>query len=224
MAIMGAGLAGVAQFWHVQAQREKEVELLFIGNQFRRSIGAYYERSPGAFRQFPKELSDLLKDPRFPDVQRHLRKVYVDPMTGKPEWALMRGPDGGIIGVHSLSGEKPLKVAGFVGMNVQFADASAYRDWKFAYLPADPRGMAEVARSLEGAGVRLQTFAPEGAGTPMFQPPPGAQEDAGSRQARCADERTKNLRSCGDAAGQAGRENPCVADVLRKFEACIAAN
>jgi hypothetical protein len=222
VALMGAGLVSVSQFWHIQAKREKEAELLFIGNQFRRSIGAYYERSPGAFRQFPKQLSDLVRDPRFPDVQRHLRKVYADPMTGKAEWALMRGPDGGIIGVHSVSTEKPLKVAGFTGLNVQLADSTAYRDWKFAYLPADPRGMAEVARSLEAAGLRLQPLTVQTPGAPLQSPFADPDTDPGVRQARCAEERGRQLLACGAAAAQAGRENPCVAEAMRKFQACVA--
>src|SRR5687767_9452079 len=46
--VMGAGLAAYGQIYSHQAQREKEAELLFVGNQFRQAIAAYYERTPGA--------------------------------------------------------------------------------------------------------------------------------------------------------------------------------
>src|ERR1700757_4232510 len=88
VALMGATLVAVAQVWHTQVKRDKEAELLFVGNQFRRAIALYYERAPGGFRQYPKQLNDLLQDPRFPNIQRHLRKLYLDPMTGKAEWGL----------------------------------------------------------------------------------------------------------------------------------------
>jgi type II secretory pathway pseudopilin PulG len=226
VAMMGAGLVGVAQFWHVQAKREKEAELLFIGSEFRRSIGAYYERSPGGQRQFPKQLSDLLQDPRYPDVQRHLRRVYIDPMTGKAEWALLRAPDGGIIGVHSLSKEKPIKIAGFTGFNVQFADAAAYQDWKFAYLPADARGMAMAAQSLAKTGVRVDPSAIQAMGIPppMPEDPVEAREkDMIARQTSCGETKARDLRACGEAAAEAGMSDPCIAEVLSRYHACISA-
>src|SRR4051794_1161127 len=98
VALMGAALVGVAQVWHTQVQRDKEEDLLFVGNQFRRAISLYYERAPGGARQYPRQMEDLLQDPRYPNVQRHLRKLYVDPVTGKPDWGLVKAPDGSIIG------------------------------------------------------------------------------------------------------------------------------
>src|SRR6478752_4068049 len=50
VALMGAALVGVAQVWHTQVQRDKEEDLLFVGNQFRRAISLYYERAPGGAR------------------------------------------------------------------------------------------------------------------------------------------------------------------------------
>ena len=37
-------LAGAGQLWRTEAQREKEKELMFIGEQFRLAIGSYYEK------------------------------------------------------------------------------------------------------------------------------------------------------------------------------------
>src|SRR3954464_14476503 len=86
IAVAGAGMAAYGELASHAAQREKEQELLFVGNQFRRAIGAYYERTPGAVKRFPRSLDELLEDKRHPVATRHLRRVYADPMTGKREW------------------------------------------------------------------------------------------------------------------------------------------
>lgn len=41
VAIAGIGLAGVGIVWHQDAQREREKELLFIGDEYRQAIGSY---------------------------------------------------------------------------------------------------------------------------------------------------------------------------------------
>ena len=88
IAVMGAGLAAFGELFSHAAQREKERELIFIGNQFRGAIASYYNKSPGA-KVYPKKLEDLLEDKRFPMPQHHLRRVYSDPMTGKAEWGMV---------------------------------------------------------------------------------------------------------------------------------------
>ena len=66
VAVIGVVLAGAGIVWRHAAQRDKEQELLFIGNQFRRAITSYYERTPGSVKRYPMKLEDLLQDPRFP--------------------------------------------------------------------------------------------------------------------------------------------------------------
>src|SRR6267142_92766 len=63
VAALGGGLAAYGELTSHAAQREKERELLFAGNQIRQAIGAYYERSPGGARRFPQKLEDLRKTP-----------------------------------------------------------------------------------------------------------------------------------------------------------------
>ena len=136
--IIGAGLAATGTFFSHQAQREKERELLFVGDQFRAAIGSYYRRSPGA-ASYPKKLEDLLEDKRFPMPVRHLRRLYADPMTGKPDWGLVQAPgDGGIMGIYSASAQAPIKTDNFDVANEAFKDAEHYADWKFVFKAPEP--------------------------------------------------------------------------------------
>jgi type II secretory pathway pseudopilin PulG len=148
VAILGIGLAAAGQLWSTAAKREKEAQLLFVGDEFRRAIGSYYDSSPGA-KQFPKQLEDLLEDKRFPTMRRHLRRIYVDPMTGKREWGLVKTGDR-ITGVHSLSEDKPLKTANFKPEDEAFSGAVTYADWQFTYQPSSA-GAPPSAQSAPGA-------------------------------------------------------------------------
>jgi type II secretory pathway pseudopilin PulG len=144
VAVMGIGLAAVAQVWSTAVQRERERELLFIGSQLRAAVAQYYNESPGA-KQYPRTLDDLLEDKRFPTSRRHLRRVYIDPMTGKAEWGLVRY-QGFLIGVHSLSEGTPVKSALFDPSDILLTGAAHYTEWRFVYTPegfeSAPRAVA----------------------------------------------------------------------------------
>ncbi|HUQ75542.1 MAG TPA: type II secretion system protein [Burkholderiales bacterium] len=132
VAIMGAGLAAFGTIYSQTAQRDKEAELLFVGEQFRAAIGSYYLKS----RVYPKKLDDLVEDKRFPMPVRHLRRIYADPMTGKADWGIVEFPGGGgIMGVYSLSEEKPIKTGNFSTKQAAFEDAENYTKWTFTYSP-----------------------------------------------------------------------------------------
>ena len=135
VAVMSAGLAATGDVWSHAAKREKEAELLFIGQQFRQAIAFYYEQSPGAAKQYPAKLEDLLEDKRFPTSRRHLRRLYADPMTGQPDWGIIEAPGGGIMGVHSRSGAEPVKKAEFGLRDRSFHQATNYYEWRFFYEP-----------------------------------------------------------------------------------------
>jgi type II secretory pathway pseudopilin PulG len=114
-----------------QAQREKEAQLLFVGDQFRRAIKSYYSTTPaGKSRSLPRSLDDLLEDPRFSAPIRHLRRLYVDPMTGQPDWVLVQGA-GGILGIHSRSTASTFKRKDFPVQNREFEGKETYADWVF---------------------------------------------------------------------------------------------
>jgi len=134
-AVLGAGLAATSLIESRVMQREREQELIFIGQQFTNAIGQYYQRSPGAQKLYPRTLEDLLLDTRYISTLRHLRRLYPDPFTGKPAWGPVAAPDGGIMGVHSLAARKPLKSGGFQGDLAPLNGAQTYADWKFVYRP-----------------------------------------------------------------------------------------
>lgn len=141
IAVIGAGLAATGEIWSQSSQREKEQELLFVGNQFRQAIALYYERTPGAAKQYPEKLEQLLDDKRHLTVQRYLRKIYVDPMTGTPEWGLVFDKPGGrIMGVYSLSKDAPIKMSGFRARDRHLEGATQYLEWRFVYEPPQATG------------------------------------------------------------------------------------
>jgi type II secretory pathway pseudopilin PulG len=135
IAVAGVVLAKVGMNWSQAAQREKETELLFIGNEYRKAIMLYYERTPGSVKKYPAKLEDLLLDTRYVTPQRYLRKLYRDPITGQAQWGLSMSPEGGIMGVYSLSADAPIKSAGFGRRDAAFEGAGKYADWIFSYTP-----------------------------------------------------------------------------------------
>ncbi len=158
VALHGAVLAAAGTMWHIAQKREKERELLFVGDQMRRAIRSYAASGPGVAGQLPRSLDDLLRDPRMPGVKRHLRRVFVDPMTGTTDWGLVMTPDGNaIVGVYSRSEDSPLKTGNFPADDADFASASMYSDWKFLYRPAGrppaaPPGGAGAAAGINATG------------------------------------------------------------------------
>jgi len=138
IAVMGAMLASVGSVWHTASQREKESELLYAGEQFRSAIQSYYEKTPGAAKQYPKSLDDLLQDRRHAVMQRHLRKVFIDPMTGSAKWGLLMAEQGGIRGVHSLSEAEAIKTANFSRPNRDFEGKLLVGEWHFTHGAAAP--------------------------------------------------------------------------------------
>ena len=163
VAFMAAGLAAIAEVATTAVRRDKEAELLFVGDQFARAIALYRASSPGA-QQYPQGLEDLLADKRFPNTRRHLRRVYPDPMTGSVDWGLVRGPGGGIVGVYSRATKPPLKTANFPKGYESFAGAASYADWRFV-ATTDGRIAAATA------GMTPQGGAPSAPPSVTLKPP-----------------------------------------------------
>ena len=169
VAILLGGLAIVGETWETSARREKEIELLFIGNQYRRAIGLYYLSTPGGVKAYPRQIEDLLKDPRQPGTVRHLRKLFPDPITGTP-FVVIKGADGGVQGVYSPSDDAPLKVANFRVRDAVFEGAQKYSDWKFISSPPPAPAAPATAKPAAGTSGTSATVAPSGTATPPANP------------------------------------------------------
>ena len=148
VAIIGIFLSTTATVWHVAAQREKEQQLLFVGAQLRAAIGHFYNAKVGQIHQYPQSLADLLRDPRAPGVERYLRKLYADPISGTTEWGLVKDTDDRIMGVYSLSDAHPIKLAGFSVDDKDFEGKEKYSQWVFIYQPKRVRNLTRAAPSL----------------------------------------------------------------------------
>jgi type II secretory pathway pseudopilin PulG len=135
MAIVGIAATASVQLGAVAQRRGAEQELLFLGAQFRAAFTSYANASPPNQPRFPRTLEQLLRDPRVPGLRRHLRRVPVDPLTGKDEWGIVRSADGYIVGIHSLSEAAPIKRGNFGAEFAEFAQASSYQGWVFKAAP-----------------------------------------------------------------------------------------
>lgn len=140
VALLGMGLALGAEVYRTSLQREQESALLAIGHEFRAAIRSYYQvpvakGAVTAFARYPTSLEDLLRDPRSVSVTRHLRQIYVDPLTGRAEWGLIKVGDR-IVGIHSLADRSALKQGNFEPQDLLFEGRAKVSEWWFTY-PAD---------------------------------------------------------------------------------------
>lgn len=134
--LLSLNLTLASTLYSFNQQREQELQLIFIGNQFKQAIANYYQKSPGVAKRYPQNFEVLLMDNRFVNTQRHLRKLYKDPITNQQDWGIIRAYDGGIMGVYSLSNKKVLKTSNFAADNLSLTDKVYYSDWKFTFEPA----------------------------------------------------------------------------------------
>ena len=148
MAVMAIFLTVAVQSASFQAQREKEEELIFRGQQAVEAIRLFRARNG----RFPLTLDELVKA-----KPRVLRKPWVDPMTGQADWVpVYLGEEGGtvvggspaatptpgtrgrpaqargpIIGVRSRVCTEAIKV---------YEGRTKYCEWKFFFDPQKQTG------------------------------------------------------------------------------------
>jgi type II secretory pathway pseudopilin PulG len=154
-----------------------EEELLAIGADFADALKSYAAVTPKGQPTQPRKLEDLLRDTRFPEPRRHLRKIFVDPVTGKAEWGVQyQGEQGGVIAVYSLSASRPLKVGNFDPRFSGFDNRQRISDWKFAAT-----GTAIVSLTgPDGPATEREDAAQQPAPFPsQEEPKEAAQDDAG---------------------------------------------
>jgi len=131
IALMGMAAAMASAVWSTTQRREDERELVFAGRMFAAAIDSFRSRALSPDHPFPQQLEDLLHDERGTATVRHLRRIYLDPMTGERKWGLVRLPDGGIVGVYSLSERTPFQRASVSGDFAFPFGSKSYRDWHF---------------------------------------------------------------------------------------------
>ena len=85
MAVAAVWMGAALPAWRQQAMREKEIELIFRGEQYAKAISLYQRKmGPGTY---PPSIDVLVQ-------QRFLRKKFKDPMVEDGEFALI--PVGGM--------------------------------------------------------------------------------------------------------------------------------
>ncbi|MGQ9496298.1 MAG: prepilin-type N-terminal cleavage/methylation domain-containing protein [Thermoanaerobaculaceae bacterium] len=154
MAVMAILMEVAVQTVTFQRQREKEEELIFRGQQYVEAVRLFRARQ-GRFPLTLKELAEV--NPRV------LRKVWVDPITGKNDWVpVFLGEEGGAgeetggaapVPTPSSSGERQSEARGpIIGVRSRscreaiklYEGRSRYCDWKFFFDP----------KKLQGPGMR----------------------------------------------------------------------
>ena len=161
IALIGMGLAAAGTLWRTESQRDREADLLFIGDQYRQAIRSYYELDPVQPR-LPQSIDDLLEDNRRPNIVRHLRRAYRDPLTGGA-FALIRQPNAkDIIGVYSPAPGQPFKTDGFSSKDAAFKGAKSYAEWRFVFvLPSRPPAAPNPPQQRQAQGSNVPPAAPQ---------------------------------------------------------------
>lgn len=148
LAIIGLVGAAALKVEALMARAAAEEELLETGAAFSAALDSYAAATPEGKPTQPPTLQDLLKDTRFPTIRRHLRKVFIDPISGKAEWGITYiGDKTGIVGIYSLSQAQPLKLANFDDRFQNFENKQHYAEWKFT---ANGQGALERATEMTG--------------------------------------------------------------------------
>lgn len=230
VAVLGWGLAAAAQLWTTAAAREKERELLFVGEQFRRAIASYYESTPQPMKQFPRMLTDLIEDRRFPIPRRHLRRLYADPISGSRDWGLVLTADKTVMGVYSKGRGTAFRTS--VPKAVTH-EGDGYGRWQFVYVIGAPVDGGAVAPRASGAapspspGIVSQSSSPvllpldTGTSTVVPAPVPKAPADPPRKPNECVSARASDMRSCAALGADPAAFERCLRDSNRRYAACI---
>jgi type II secretory pathway pseudopilin PulG len=185
MAVSAVWMSAMLPTWRHQAQRDRETELIFRGEQYARAIALYAMKNNGAL---PAQVDDLV-------AQGYLRRKWKDPITGKDFQLLgnTSAPQPGQIGGSGGGQGQPLLATGIRGVFSESPDpsirvynnAQQYNQWIFDYQAALLRmgriGGPGAARGDDGRGRSGPGVSPGGgrSGGPGRSLGPGG--DAGRR-------------------------------------------
>lgn len=165
LAVAAAGMAALGEQWALAAQREREAELVFRGQQISQALADWRDLSPpGQLVQSraPLTLQALLVDERVSPPRHHLRRLYADPFTGQPDWALLLDAEGRINGVASRSRRPAQRRVGVVLREGADDTRPTVGDWVFmaATQAAPIAAPASAAASASRAPRTLRTPRP----------------------------------------------------------------
>ena len=203
ISIMAVMMTAAMPVWKQMAQREKEAELVFRGEQYARAIGLFQRKNgPGVL---PPSF-DLLVEQRF------LRKKFKDPITdddfvpvalnaGAPSAGQTAPPPGSPTGRAAGRGAAPVgagappqaagarggttggaTVGGISGVTSKSKETSIrlykgrnhYNEWMFIFTPPAPvAGAAQPGTGAPGVGGRGRAGGPGGPGAPGGPGVPG---------------------------------------------------
>jgi type II secretory pathway pseudopilin PulG len=130
--LVSLGLSIAGPTWREQNRRLHERELLRVGMLYAHALADFRASSPGSLKAYPNSLEELLLDPRYLGVRRHLRRLYPDPIDPTQPWGLTKDADGHITGVYSQSVDEPVAEGPMDMGDLVLAPARHYSDWKFS--------------------------------------------------------------------------------------------
>jgi len=157
--LSGIGLTVAVPHLKLSVRQAKEEELRFCLGEFRRAIGKFRDR----WSRDPASLQELLRDEK---GMPFLRRLYDDPITGRPDWvfvpaasdpAFIRIASGGSAGAHATDSER----AGMAPSETAFLATAS----DGVFLPTAPGGETDAA-SPDGAFVRSASEEPSLSGIP----------------------------------------------------------
>jgi len=146
VAISGVLLAALGQQWLLESRRQKELEFVFRGTEIGNALGRYQDATVLGQLPTPLSMTDLLEDKRGPRPLRHLRQLWLDPLTGKP-WVIER-EQGRIVAVRSASKAKPIHPPDGV---------ETYDQWRFVPTATQAAPAASGASQPTQAGPMAET-------------------------------------------------------------------
>ena len=148
LAVVATALAAIAQPVSLAVRRDREAELMFRGQEIANALARYWAATPGGAKQLPNSLEELLDDRRGSRPLHHLRRLYVDPFTGLPDWVLVTTEEGRISGIHSRSDALALRVVDMPAMSDGTPRPVSMRVFSFTpILPASAASAVEAVRS-----------------------------------------------------------------------------
>ncbi|WP_053936052.1 type II secretion system protein [Amantichitinum ursilacus] len=130
LVLLSVALSVVGPIWSAQVRREREQALIRTGFLYAAAIENYYNQSPGSLKQYPSDLTQLLRDGRYVSTMRYLRALYADPVSGRA-FVPIKNAQGAVVGVASASPAAPLAAAGWTDGQHALPPAAHYADWQF---------------------------------------------------------------------------------------------